>query len=52
MRKSYLSEPRPLFTEQSSLGNASRVHARKNNSGVFVVFLMQLGNGHHVANLN
>mmetsp|Transcript_1087 Transcript_1087/g.2794 ORF Transcript_1087/g.2794 Transcript_1087/m.2794 type:complete len:324 (-) Transcript_1087:510-1481(-) len=46
-----LSEPFSLFSEERSLGNASRVHAGKDDSGVLVVSSVKFGYGHHVANL-
>jgi hypothetical protein len=47
----YLTEPRPLLSEQRSLGNTPGIHAAKGNSGTVVVSPMQFAHGHHVANL-
>lgn len=46
-----LSEPSALFSEQSRLGNATRVHGRENDTGILVIAAVQFGDGHHVANL-
>jgi hypothetical protein len=47
-----LSEPCALFSEKSSLGNASRVHGRENNASILVVAAVKFGHGHHVADLH
>ena len=45
------AEPLSLFSEKCGLCNASRIHTRKNYSGILVVSTVELGYGHHVANL-
>ena len=50
-RNTYFSEPSSLFTEKGGLGDATRVHARKNNPSILMVSSVEFRNRHHVANL-
>jgi hypothetical protein len=49
--QTHLTKPRPLLTEQGSLGNTPRIHTTKGDAGAIVISPMQFRHGHHIANL-
>lgn len=50
-RITHLAKPRPLLTEQGSLGNTSRIHTTKRNTRTIMISPMQFTYSHHITNL-